>query len=542
MTSTGLPLSPSHDMFSDSMKKNIVVFTWHSSKNVMLIVPFLNYLSQYCGHNCHVVTTDATGKFRLIQSGFPAYTVNEILLAYAANDREADAEDEVPAEHSPLDLNLNWLYTPQDPALLSSPGRSNSRGYYFWKRRQLITSYSRFLAELGADAVFTWNGALLVAGSLAEAARKLSIPKYYMERGLLPHSLVIDAGGVNSDSVIAGSHWQRYASPPPSSEELDTLKEYCSSLQRSGASIVNSGQRKDTEAVLKELELKPDKPIVLLPLQIESDSNIQNNSPFYKSMEYLIQDVRNALANLDAQLIVKPHPEDKVRREVIESLCNAPNVSCCWDLSLQSLLPITDMVVVINSTVGLEALLQNKTVIALGRSIYDRKGFTIDLTGDQSLAALLSGALTTKMSPYDNPDFWLFLKTLISQHTFFFEEQDGLTDAKPQIAEDLQLAGSGDLESIHTKAIERFQADNALLARFLQGNYDKSCVVIGPLDTVMNPIDDSVTLLNRKTSPIVFLKALLRKHDLMICMEWPSNRILGTYFRMLRARKTIILG
>lgn len=521
-------------------RKNIVIFTWHSEKNINLLTQLLCFLRNVCRANVFVVTTDATGKLRLLEDRYESLTVNEILMNYTT-DKTASYSAPPLSDKHPIDLHLNWLYTPKDPVSLAHPARTATRHYYDWKRQQLISAYCGFLRDANADSVITWNGSLLVTGALAESADLLGIPTFYMERGLLPGSLVIDHSGVNSDSSIAGTDWRINASTEPTLAEVESLKTYCQQLGSSGASIVNTGQKKNRKAVLAQLGLSPEKPVILLPLQIESDSNIQNNSPYFKSMEELIRSVTSVLGGTGAQLVVKPHPEDRSRQDRIEALCSASDVRCCWDLSLQSLLPVTDLVVVINSTVGLEALLQNKPVVALGQSIYDRKGFTLDLDNKTSLDKLIHRALDTLWQPHDNPDFWWFLKTLVSNHTFFYDEQPGLTDVKPRLCETL-LGTKAKPAPPMTGKMQELISTNEILSQLMRGEFTGRVLVIGPLETIMEEIPDQITILNRAARPLTFLSALTHQYELMICMEWPSSPFLRVFFTILRAKRKVILG
>lgn len=521
--------------------KNIVIFTWHSEKNIALLQQFLLFLQQELKFNLCVVTTDAAGKLRLLKKRHESFTVNEILVNFTSDKATSSYPLSPRSNRDPIDLYLNWLSTPKDPVSLPHPKRTTSRSYYTWKRQQLISAYSAFLLEVNADYVITWNGSLLVSGALTESADLLGIPTFYMERGLLPSSLVIDPEGVNKDSSIAGADWKTNASSKPNISEIETLQSYCHQLGYSGASIVNTGQQKESNAVLTHLGLTTEKPVILLPLQIESDSNIQNNSPYFKTMEELIRSVTSVLGDTDAQVVVKPHPEDQSRRDRIEALCSDSDVRCCWDLSLQSLFPITDLVVVINSTVGLEALLQNKPVVALGRSIYDQKGFTMDLEDKDSLRDLIHRSLANLWQPHDDPDFWWFLKTLIAHHTFFYDNQPGLTDVKPRFCEML-ISSEKKITSPKTGKMPMLRSTNETLSQLMKGEFTGRVLVIGPLETVMDDIPGQITVLNRNARPFTFLVALAKRYDLLVCMEWPSNLLLRAFFGLFRANQKLILG
>lgn len=522
-------------------KNNVVLYTWHSKKNIALIKPFVDHLRESCGFQCHVVTSDASGKLVLLQDSVNAYTVNEILLAFADTGPNSSLVEAMSSAHT-LDLHLNWLHTPRDPVLLKHPKRKATTEYYDWKRQQLISAYSVFLQNMNAMSVVTWNGSLLVTGALAEAAHMLGKPVFFMERGLLPGSLVIDPDGVNNDSSIAGPDWQKNATTKPDQAEMKALQSYCRQLGCLNASIVKTGKKKDSEAVLEQLCLTPAKPVILLPLQIESDSNIQNNSPYFKSMENLILSISSVLRGRDVQLVVKPHPEDRSRQEWIEALCSDSDVRCCWDLSLQSLFLVTDLVVVINSTVGLEALLQNKPVAALGRSTYDRKGFTLDLDDETSLGELIRQALDSVSKPHDNPNFWWFLKTLINRHTFFYEDRSDLPDVKPRLCETLGSAKAATSSIDGTAKMTGLMSTNKTLSQLMKGDFARLALVIGPLENLMGEIPEQITVLNRKASLSSFLLALTRRYDVMVCMEWPSNPILSFYLRLFRARQKVVLG
>ncbi|PVY78310.1 capsular polysaccharide biosynthesis protein [Tamilnaduibacter salinus] len=520
--------------------KIIVLFSWHSQKNIALIEPLLRYLSDNCGHQVHVVTSDATGKIGLLKQGFRAYTVNELLVHYPT---ENVVEDTVPdGDHTPIDLSLNWLYTPTDPPQLPHPKRDQSIGYYHWKRSQLISAYRGFLNDLGANAVMTWNGALLVTGALADAAKELGLESFYLERGLLPRSLVFDPCGVNNESSLAGEGWLSNAPREPDEAEVNALKAYCKTIKTTGQSIVNTASQRQAESVYTELDLDPRRPVVLLPLQIESDSNIINNSPFFKSMERLIQDVRETLSDSDAQLIVRPHPEDRLRRDTIEALCEGPDVRCCWDLSLSSLLDVTQLVVVINSTVGLEALMQNIPVVALGRSIYDRKGFTLDLTEATALPPLIHRGLQSPLEPHAHFGFWHFLFTLITQSSFFFEDSR-LPDGRESLNQTLANLPKRTPSNSHSLSPSVQMAEtNDILKMLITGTSQDQSLVIGSLDTVFDELPEGVSVLSKRSAFTRLVASLLRRHDYVIWMEIPSNRLLRVLYILLRGDRKLVIG
>lgn len=147
--------------------------------------------------------------------------------------------------------------------------------------------------------------------------------------------------------------------------------------------------------------------------------------------------------------------------------------------------------------------------------------------------------------PYGSPTmiriFGGFLKTLISHHTFFYDEQPELTDIKPRLSETL---GDAEAKTVGPRIgkMPELISTNETLSQLMRGEFSGQVLVIGPLETVMNEIPSRITVLNRSAHPLKLLTALAHRYDLMICMEWPSNPILRTFFSLLRAKRKIILG
>jgi hypothetical protein len=520
-------------------RKTAVIFSWHSSKNIDLLLPLLDFLDQQGNYDTVIITTDATGKFRLIEQGYDSYTVNELLFSYPNDEGYRPTPTEF--DNWPIDLALDWLHTPADPVNIPGPPREQSPDYFQWKHHALINAYVSFLKDTNADVVMTWNGSLLVTRALAEAAHAISITTFFLERGLLPQSLVFDPLGVNSQSSIAGPDWKEFAAEDKSGQAREELIEYCHSLEKSQLSIVNTGSRESQDKVREILEINNDQPIVLLPLQIETDSNIIYNSPLYKAMANLIKDVVAAISGQDVLLIVKPHPEDKIRRETIEALCTSEQVRVCWDLTLPSILSVTDLVIVINSTVGLESLIQNKPVVALGRSIYDRKGFTHDVFDRDELGDTLKNALAAPLYPHENSDFWRFLLTLMCHHTFFFSPSSNL-DGRSWLQEILPTLPRNDSLHTSTLALQALNQTNTLLRKLLNEKDPGRYLVFGPLPSAVETIPSNVDVIIRQTPKLHIIKALFQRYDAVICTQMPASRLFRAFFWLLRAQKKITLG
>lgn len=123
----------------------------------------------------------------------------------------------------------------------------------------------------------------------------------------------------------------------------------------------------------------------LVPLQVHNDAQIHVHSHF-DSVRHFIDDVMTSFARnapQDALLVIKHHPMDRgyfdYSRVINEKVALLSLKGRCFyihDQHLPTLLKQARGVVVVNSTVGLSALIHDTPVKACGDAIYDMKGLT----------------------------------------------------------------------------------------------------------------------------------------------------------------------
>lgn len=149
-------------------------------------------------------------------------------------------------------------------------------------------------------------------------------------------------------------------------------------------------RNKRSERSLKALEAfnASDDPYFFYPLQLVSDSQVQLYSPYVRVQE-AIADVLASFAlhaHHKTRLLIKNHPLDnglidygEFIKGFAEELGIADRVTYVEDGSTADMIAGSRGVVLINSTVGLMALDQNKPVYCMGRSIYNIEGLTQSL-------------------------------------------------------------------------------------------------------------------------------------------------------------------
>ncbi|WP_225790928.1 hypothetical protein [Pseudomonas sp. Marseille-P8916] len=227
------------------------------------------------------------------------------------------------------------------------------------------SAINSIIATYKPDKIVVWNGFTgYIANILRLIADNRKIPSAFLERGLLKNSLFIDRLGVNGASSLNEI----------SGDWLDNFP--ISDLE--------------TQKIIELFKIPPEQPEqsgnrrnIFFPLQVQLDTNIIMYSK-YRSMRETFFEIYEALNNSTSNFLVRPHPE-----ELPDTLPNIPrfeNVKVSTDETLDYWLEWSDLVVTINSTVGLEALIKGKRVISLGGSIYSSAGLTSSLSKELNLS------------------------------------------------------------------------------------------------------------------------------------------------------------
>jgi glycosyltransferase involved in cell wall biosynthesis len=238
----------------------------------------------------------------------------------------------------------------------------------------ILDSILRRISKTNPDFLVGWNGNGPHFIFLMKVAAKISgIPVFHVERGLLPDTLVFDSQGVNFKSYISGSYL-----PLITEAERESARNYIVDFSSKGKTIVGKTEESalSRQDVNKTLGLSSDAEYLFFPMQIEGDSNIVLNSPVYKKMASVIEDLEYVAQQTGLKIICRPHPEYSLTPEELKSL--HPGVIFDNSLHLHTMLKHSAANVVINSTVGLESILLGKPTIALGHSVYSAKGITLD--------------------------------------------------------------------------------------------------------------------------------------------------------------------
>lgn len=237
--------------------------------------------------------------------------------------------------------------------------------------------------KYGAEGIAYWgsnntirkfckaNGLLSVAMELGPTRAPFKETKY------------CDFMGVNGDAMTRGLDWRLFR--PLNLERW----------RRSGGIHYRDGRRQDaffTPLTTRWANLiyRSSKPIALVILQLDDDSNCLIHSRF-SGMNEMVREVVPKFVDAGWQVLVKPHPGaapsmnvrknrqqnvigHEMARKFIES--SFPHDEAVWldDVPADeyvSLLGKVNVAVSVNSSMGFEAMLSGKTVVALGNAPYN---------------------------------------------------------------------------------------------------------------------------------------------------------------------------
>lgn len=121
---------------------------------------------------------------------------------------------------------------------------------------------------------------------------------------------------------------------------------------------------------------------IFIPFQVEKDSQIILNSKQIKKMSELYEVVAKAIIKLNEnksekiKAVFKLHPMDECLNvnEILKLEKKYSDTIFLMDGNIQELIKKSEMIITINSTVGIEALINNKPVITLGDAFYNIEG------------------------------------------------------------------------------------------------------------------------------------------------------------------------
>ena len=237
--------------------------------------------------------------------------------------------------------------------------------YFFMQRTKTYFS-SSFHPVIGL-----WNGRKWRQLIVSELFLIGGVKSLFFENGALPDTTTVDFKGVNYASSIPRDP-RFYLDRETKKAELPTkLTE-------------RKNKFKTTEKDRKGL---PDS-FVFVPFQVDSDTQIVEYSHWIRNMEHLYEvvvNLKNSLGDKIPAIVIKEHPSSKNTYRHLHGLNN--DVQFYNSYNTQELIEKSEFIITVNSSVGLEALLLDKSVIMLGESFYKLEGLVSSADNLEELSA-----------------------------------------------------------------------------------------------------------------------------------------------------------
>jgi len=254
------------------------------------------------------------------------------------------------------------------------------------------------LGDFRPDVLVTWNGVPVEMKMTLQLARQAGTATFCMERGLFPDSLVIDPLGVNARSILCTDHWKTIADSQPSDQAVAQLRTYLDHIHAKQRSVVRQGRSVTAQTLRAELDLSKEHRLILVPEQLDWDTNVIYNAPDYPTNEDALRAILKGCMSMDPYAVLfKPHPENPRPGDAIGVL--GSRGYSVGGYNIHSLIRAADLVVVRNSTVGLEAASHDKPVVVLGKAVWSHKGFTFDVASPEHLHDTFQEALARGFTP-----------------------------------------------------------------------------------------------------------------------------------------------
>lgn len=271
------------------------------------------------------------------------------------------------------------------------------------------------------DVVICSSDSRLISEVVKEIAKLKGVKIYFFEQGPFG-TTIIDRYGVNANSSIRGykSHNKknrRSFKDITAFIKRKKMEKYARNpLYRMTDYIIESmfGKTKfypvdliytTNNTFIKKYEInfinenssefyeKSNGNVFLLILQVPFDVNMIHHSPFYNTHAQILESVYESLPK-NSTIIVREHPLYVGKYEAdLYDFCNTHEIKIENKISLSKAFELANVVIVNNSTVGLEAITCCKTVVVLGNALYDNSDVCLKLKNENELSDILEMSL-----------------------------------------------------------------------------------------------------------------------------------------------------
>ena len=226
---------------------------------------------------------------------------------------------------------------------------------YFISSMFFLLKVKKLLATNDFDLIVLWNDMKWHQLIIRKLAVRSAIKTAFFENGALPNTVTLDPVGVNFNNSIPRNR-SYYEADITNGHDL-----ICSTLTNS----LNS--------------------YIFVPFQVDYDTQIISHSPWVENMDGLYSTLRNLVRTLpeNIKIYVKEHPSSSRCYHHLHDIDN--RIEFKNNINTEELINNAELVLTINSTVGLESIIKNKPVIVLGNAFYCIDGLCLHAENEEQL-------------------------------------------------------------------------------------------------------------------------------------------------------------
>ena len=254
-----------------------------------------------------------------------------------------------------------------------------------------LAAIQRIFRKELPDGLVLMNGAHYKQQVVLAYAKEQGVQPLYIELGCLPDTTAIDGCGVNYNGAVP--------------READFYRSYQPSQVVDSALV----RRPPRKPVGEPVSVTGN--YIFVPFQVYDDTQILQHSPWVDSMDSLYHLLERCAPLLDEgwRFVVKEHPSARKTYEHLHDRHSQIFFANANDT--QELIEGAQLVITINSTVGIESLLLGRPVLTLGNAFYNISGLVSHADSEKALNGLIA-----------SPDSWVYDETLVKHFVSWLSE------------------------------------------------------------------------------------------------------------------------
>lgn len=297
----------------------------------------------------------------------------------------AKAKERVCILHSEKSYTYRALQKPC--VFLGEPIAAEER-MFFDEERFNAQRFLEFKEKYNITCYLTFNPyAREQIAQIYQFMREQNIPFFVFERGAFPNAWFFDNSGFLADSK---NYDEKLWNHTITSQQRDSTLNYIDNLLNSNEFLESKNEPMGEEELKRLLGIRH-KRVIFVPLQVERDTAIVYFSPYFSYGGFLsaLDELAHDYFKQNVVFVCKKHPLGAtLDKNLYKNLIFAPD-----NCSFLSLLNLSKMCVLLNSGVGMYAMIAKKPAILCARAFYTFDGLNLSAHSKQELKEQIDSVL-----------------------------------------------------------------------------------------------------------------------------------------------------